>query len=174
MIARIERAKVPLADEARRVTVATERVGQRDFAQPQPLQPTPLQRVDRAGSMRIPSGKNRRPSRVANRRGRVVLGQAHTLAHQLIEGRRAAPGIKAAEVSVTHVVREYEDDVRSRGTLHGRRDARSAPSLSRAGKGGDDAGRGPNPFTTSRRPRLMIRLSPPTQISNAPSSQTRR
>ena len=89
VIARVQRAVVPFADQRRRVTGAAQRVRQRPLVKPQAIQTARFQRIDAAGAMRVTSRHQRRPRRRANRRRRIMLRQGEALRHQRVELRRA-------------------------------------------------------------------------------------
>ncbi len=112
MIARIDRAVVPLPDQPGHVSGGFEEIGDRAFAQSDSVESPHLERIDRAGAMRIAAGEQRRAGGRAHRRGRIVLSQTKSLVNELIEHRRARRAIvEASEIAVAHVVGEYEDDI---------------------------------------------------------------
>src|SRR5271168_4843821 len=80
MIARIERAVVPFADEAGCVSGALQEFSDRHLAQRQAIEAARLERVDYSGAMRVAAGHQRRSRGRAYRRGGVVLGQADAFA----------------------------------------------------------------------------------------------
>ena len=82
MVARIERAVVPLADQAGYVARALQEIRDRAFAEREPVQTAHLERVEHAGAMRIAAGEKRRSRGRAHRRRRIMLRQAEPLARR--------------------------------------------------------------------------------------------
>ncbi len=109
MVARVERAEVPLADEAGCVAGGLEHIGERDLAQGEAVEASALEGVDCAGAVRIPAGHQPGPGWGADGRGGVVLGQAEAVGGQPVQVGGLDGGVaEGADVAVTHIVSKYE------------------------------------------------------------------
>ena len=107
-------AVVPLSDESGGVAGVAEVVTEGPFGQIDPVEPAVARHVDRARAVVVAPREVAGAGRGAERRGRIVIGEAHAPFRQRIERRRVHDRIAiAAEVAPAEIVGEDEEDVRA-------------------------------------------------------------
>src|SRR5208283_2155020 len=114
MIALVERAVVPFADQSGDIARMPQKIRDGPLAQRQPIEAASFQGIDHPGPMRIAAGQQRRTRRSANWRRGVVLRQAEAFADEIVEDWRLRGAIvEAAEIAVAHIVSHDQYNVRS-------------------------------------------------------------
>ncbi len=108
----IERAVVPLADEARAEAAGGEGVAEGDFVEGDAVEAANFLRGEGAGSVGIAAREERGPGGGADGRAGVVLREAGPFAHQPVDvGRSDGAVVEDTEVAVAHVVGDDEKEV---------------------------------------------------------------
>lgn len=112
MVSIVERTVVPLADQTCRVASLFKHIAHRYFSQSDPIHPPHFLGRRASSSMGIPSSQKRRPRGRADRRSGIMLREAQAPRRKLVQVRRAyTPLTEQAEIAVTHVGGDYQDDV---------------------------------------------------------------
>ena len=112
LVARIESAVVPLADETGCIARRFEAVCKGRFPQRDTVEPVDFVLGHRAGAVRIAPGQERCAGGGADRRPGVVLPEAGPLGDQPVEMRGPHDAVREdAEIAVPHVVCDDEDQV---------------------------------------------------------------
>ena len=113
VVAIIEGPVVPLSDEPGDVAGGLHHVAERAFPERDAIEAPVLERVDRAGALRVAAGQQRGAGGRADGRGRVVLREAGAVGDQVVQRRcLGCAAVEAPEVAIAHVVGEDQDDVR--------------------------------------------------------------
>ena len=120
-------AEVPLARHPGRVALLLQHLGERRLPVRDAVPGLRAERPVDADAVGIAAGQERRPRGRADRLGDVEVGEPPPLAREPVEVRRGEPGgAEAADVGVSLVVGEDDDDVRRprRRVERGRREQR--------------------------------------------------